>query len=121
MEAHGIRLANDIDIVAAPDLFKELQLEGWRICNCNVCLRKIENGDSDLVLKKEDVNGRVFSSYESGGVYRADTSEIIRSAIIIDGVPYIQLVELLKWKRGSGRINDQVDVALIEGYLRHIK
>jgi len=121
MEAHGIRLANDIDIVAAPDLFKELQLEGWRICNCNVCLRKMENGDSDLVLKKADVNDRVFSSYKSGGVYRADTSEIIRSAIIIDGVPYIQLVELLKWKRASGRINDQVDVALIEGYLRHIK
>jgi hypothetical protein len=117
MEVHGIRPAKDIDIVAAPDLFQELQLRGWEICHCNVCRRKMENSNADLVLRNPDVVGQVFSSYESGGVYRADTSEIIRSANIINGVPYVQLVELLKWKRASGRIKDQIDVALIERYL----
>jgi hypothetical protein len=118
MEAHGIRRANDIDIVAAPKLFKDLQLKGWKICHCDKCRQKMERGDDDLVLKKVGVVGQIFLSYESGGVYRADTFEIIKSAEVIDGVPYIQLSELLKWKRASGRIKDQMDIALIESYLR---
>jgi hypothetical protein len=118
MEAHGIRPANDIDIVAAPDLFKDLQLQGWEICCCNACLRKMKRGKGDFVLKKPGIAGEVFSSYESGGLYRADTSRIIRDADIIKGVPYVQLIELLRWKRASGRFKDRVDVELIDGYLR---
>jgi hypothetical protein len=42
---------------------------------------------------------------------------LIRNAEIIDGVPFIKLDELIKFKKALGRDKDKKDVELIEQYL----
>jgi len=118
MEARGIRRANDIDIVATSDLFGDLQQNGWQLCRCDICRGKAERGEGERVLKKSGLHAQVFSSYSVGQVYEADTDELIKSADVIDGVPYVKLTDLLKWKRAAGRSKDVKDVSLLEAYLR---
>ena len=39
MEAHGLRKAHDVDIVATTTLFEELLYQGWKLvfCECKNC------------------------------------------------------------------------------------
>ena len=115
MEAFGIRKANDIDIVATEDLFHELMKKGWKLCVCEKCQKRYEEGSSDRMLKGDGVD--VMSEYSYGAAYHADTDEIIKNAAIIDGVPFVQLEELLKWKKAARREKDLKDIKLIETFL----
>lgn len=42
---------------------------------------------------------------------------MIRNAEIIEGVPFIRLSELIKFKMALGRDKDKKDIELIEQYL----
>jgi hypothetical protein len=42
---------------------------------------------------------------------------LIKDATVIDGVPYVQLEELLKWKKVAAREKDLKDIVLIEKFL----
>lgn len=110
MEAAGIRKANDVDIVAKPKLFNELIEQGWSICDCEKCK---ESGER--VLKKDDVD--VYAEYRCGDKYKANIDEIIANADIIEGLPFLQMSELVKWKTASGRPKDLNDIKLVEDYL----
>jgi hypothetical protein len=110
MEAHGLRPAKDIDIIAMPELISKLLAEGWKETGCWNC-----PGCGRLFLEKEDVD--VISDFSHGDKYRADTRALISSADIIEGVPFVRLEELVKWKKAAGRPKDLVDVEMIEKYL----
>ena len=43
--------------------------------------------------------------------------ELIRGAEIIDGLPFVRIEEVLKWKRLNGREKDLKDAELIGRYL----
>lgn len=116
MEAHGIRPANDIDIVVTEDLFEELIRKGWRVCECEKCRDRWKRGSQERILKSDGVD--ILSEYTWEDKYHADTGELIRDAEIIGGVPYVQLGELLKWKKAANREKDQKDVKLIEKFLQ---
>jgi hypothetical protein len=115
MEAFGIRKANDLDIVVTEDLFKELMQRGWKLCGCEKCQAEWQKGSTDRILKGDGVD--ILSEFSCGDLYHADTDDLIKNAAIIDGVPYVQLAELLKWKKASGREKDLKDIALIEEFL----
>ena len=115
MEAFGIRKAKDLDIVVTENLFAELMQKGWKLCECEKCRAEWKLGSTDRILKGDGVD--ILSEYSCGDSYYADTYELIRNAAIIDGVPYVQLRELLKWKKASGREKDLKDIALIEKFL----
>jgi len=115
MEAFGIRKANDLDIVVTEDLFMELLQRGRKLCECEKCQAKRQRGSTDRILKGDGVD--ILSEYSCGDLYYADTNELIKNAAIIDGVPYVQLEELLKWKKASGREKDLKDIVLIEEFL----
>lgn len=106
MEAMGIRKANDIDVVVTKDLFDELIRKGWKV-------------HENRMLKSEGVD--VFPDYSWRDKYVANTEELIENANVIDGVPYVQLEELLKWKKAAARSKDLKDVELIESFLREKK
>ena len=115
MEAFGIRKANDLDIVVTEDLFADLMRKGWKLCECEKCQVKQQQGSTDRTLKGDGVD--ILSEYSYGDLYHADTNELIKNAAIIDGVPYVQLKELLKWKKASRREKDLKDIVLIEEFL----
>ena len=49
--------------------------------------------------------------------YATTAEEAIASATIIDGVPFINLNELVMFKRALGRAKDLADIVIIEEYL----
>lgn len=116
MEAYGIRPAKDIDIVVTEDLFDDLKKQGWVMCECEKCKDKWAHGSRDRILKGDGVD--ILSEYSWYGKYYKGTEELIREAVIIDGVPYVQLEELVTWKKAANREKDQKDVKLIEEFLR---
>ena len=115
MEAFGIRKANDLDIVVTSDLFDDLIRQGWKLCACERCREKQKEGSTDRILKGDGVD--VLAEYSCGNEYRADTQWLIDNAAIIDGIPFVRLEELLKWKKAARREKDLKDIALIEGFL----
>lgn len=119
MEVLDIRQANDIDIVVTEDLFDDLIRQGWQVCECGKCQDMRKNGYPYRILKSEGVD--VFPDYSYRDQYRADTKELINTANVIDGVPYVRLEELLKWKKAAARAKDLKDVELIENFLREQK
>jgi hypothetical protein len=115
MEAFGIRSAHDLDIVVTEDLFNELRQKGWKLCECEKCQAEWRQGSTDRILKGDGVD--ILSEYSCGNLYHADTDELIRNATIINGVAFVQLEELLKWKKAAAREKDLKDIVLIEEFL----
>lgn len=111
MMAHGIREAHDLDILATPKLYTKLFDEGYEQCTCEQCLRT-----SRLMLNKDNV--QVVPNYMYGN-YIGDTKELIRTADIINGFPFLKLTEFIKFKRELGRPKDFEDIKLIKAYLKN--
>ncbi len=116
MEAHGIRPAHDLDIVVTPKLFETLIQDGWPVCDCDGCKAEWKEGSTRRMLKKPGVD--ILSDYSWKHEYKADTDELIKNADVIEGIPFVQLSELLKWKKAATREKDLKDVALLEEYLK---
>jgi hypothetical protein len=104
MDVLGIRPAKDIDIAVMPELFKTLRASGeW---------------------EEEERYGKIFLM--RGGLdinpelcwldYSTTTAEAIASALVIDGVSFMNLEELKRFKTALGREKDKADVVLIEAY-----
>lgn len=105
MAALGIREASDIDMSVLPELHKKLRESGeWE--------EDVRYGK--VFLKKDDFEINPGLSWEG---YNTSTAEAIKSALIIDGVPFLNLDELKKFKRALGRDKDFADIRLIDDYL----
>ena len=101
----GLREANDVDIAVTPDLHAKLRTSGqW----------EEEERYGKIFLKKDAVEIIPQLDWES---YPTTAEEAITSATIIDGVPFINLQELVKFKRALGRAKDLVDIVIIEEYV----
>jgi len=104
LEALGIRPANDIDIAVTPDLFKILQKTGgW----------EEEERYSKIFLKQDGIDVIPQLSWSD---YPITTEMAIASALLINGVPFMNLEELKCFKLALGRQKDMADIALIENY-----
>ena len=107
MEVHGIRKAKDVDLIVDKDVYKELKRRGWkrhwffkRFLTCKA-------------LKK---NGNEAFSHIKWKKYRVENDELFKNAEIINGVPFMELREYLKYKRCLPREKDKRDVVLLEEY-----
>ena len=109
MEAHGLRTAGDLDIVANPQLFVELKERGWEIDN------SFKEKFDRVRLKYKDVE--IFSDIEGSGTF-IPVQEFIDRAEFIHEIPFMDLEELLGLKRYNGREKDANDIVLIEEYLK---
>jgi hypothetical protein len=106
LDALGIRPAHDIDIAVTPKLFKTLQIsDEW----------EREERYGKIFLKKDnlDINPQL-----SWSEYPTTTEDAIASALIINGIPFMNLEELKKFKSALGREKDKIDIALIATYQR---
>lgn len=108
LDALGIRPARDIDIAVLPELHKKLRKSGeW----------KEDERFGKIFLMKD-----IFECIPSleWDKYPTTTEQAIASATIIEGVPFMNIEELIKFKTALGREKDFKDLELIKNYLSKI-
>ena len=109
MDVLGLKKANDIDLLVTKKLFDRLeQKPEWK---------RFIYSDGYPGLKHTVYNLELFYESKMPFCSQADTEKKIGQAIAIDGVKFVQLSDILAWKKAFGREKDLRDVALIEYYL----
>lgn len=107
LAAHGIRDFKAIDILITEELFDELKKNGWTV--------KVTSwGSNNLVNGIVEAGPGIVSCKN----YEPDITKVIKEADIINGIPFMDLHELMKFKKALGREKDLVDIALIKNYLK---
>ena len=99
---------HDVDIVVTEKLWEKMQaVPGWKMETAN---------SGDPVLRCEKLE--LFGGWAPG---EWDVDALIRTADVIDGLPFVTLANVLKWKKAYGREKDLADVKKIEEYLIALK
>ncbi len=101
LEVLGIRKANDIDIVVSKDLYDSLTADGWQEFHFK----------NYSVLRKDEFEA--FPSWDNKGL-----QQLLKEAFIDDGVNFVNLEVVYRWKKETGREKDLKDIKLIEAYLK---
>lgn len=108
-DALGIRPTSDIDIAVTKDLHEKLR--------------------NTKVWQEHELYGKVFLQKDIFTIipqldwekYSTTTEEAISSALIIKDIPFMNLEELLKFKKAMNREKDLKDIKLLEDILNKIK
>jgi len=108
LEVLNIRPAVDIDVAVLSQLYKQLKETGeW----------KESEKHGKYCLEKETFE---IATGVSCGDYKPAVEEIIASAMLVDGIPFMNLEELCKFKKALGREKDFKDIELINNYLKNL-
>jgi len=104
MDVLGIRPAGDIDIAVTKELHQKLRETGeWD-----------EHERYNKIFLTKDVF-EIIPKLEFE-LYPTTAEEAISSALMIDGVPFMNLDELIKFKLSQSREKDMRDIELIKRY-----
>jgi hypothetical protein len=106
LEAHKIRKTKDVDLAVSKNLFFKLKNEGWE---------PSEKNPEEIIAKGEYEAFYKFTSKN----YNPNVPSLIKNAELINGIPFVQLEETIKFKKALGRPKDLIDLKLIEKYLRY--
>lgn len=94
----------DIDIVVTEDLWNEYKGKNWKIREMPHNSQCLWNDEIEL-----------WKDWKPGKWY---IQKLIDEAEIIDGLPFVKLDYVVKWKRLNGREKDLKDIKAIEEFLR---
>ena len=102
----GIRPASDIDLAASSDLMKKLSEESgdW--------IKKFDDNQR-FYFVKSDGSAEVWDGWEFDG-QTVSYGELLSQSVKYDGVRFVDLEFLRKWKSWRGREKDVRDVELID-------
>lgn len=106
LAARGIREANDLDIVVTDKLLQKL-------INSREYKEVIKDGRLFLENNDVDVTTKLPESYSTS------LKEAIKTADIINGYPFLNILETIKFKKALGREKDYNDIKLINEYLKN--
>lgn len=96
--------SHDIDIIVTEDVWNEyLKKENWK-------LKRMNHGSEFLWNNYIEL----WKDWKPG-VW--DIEKLIKEVEIIDGLPFVKLKYVVKWKKLLGREKDSRDIELIENYL----
>lgn len=108
LAARNLREAQDLDISVTNALWQKLLDSGDYII--------VEKYDRQFLTDKEtglvDINKQL-----DWAKYATTTEEAIASADIINGFPFLNITETIKFKTALGREKDFKDIELLEKYL----
>lgn len=105
MAIRGLRENRDADIIAADELFEVCRADTkWRT-------KRFDDGNEYLVFEEMEL-------FKNWGPGEWDIGKLIKSSEIIDDLPFVNLENVLKWKKIYGREKDLKDVEIIENFLR---
>ncbi len=107
MAMAGIREAQDIDLLVSKKLFLQLRETGWKEVH--------KNADDIPVIRD------VFEAHENWNFssYSPTLDDLLKTALIFEGIPFASLEEVRKWKVSSGRPKDLADIELIDAYFKN--
>ena len=106
--AHGIRSdVRDLDILARGSAWRKALTYGTAPVNP-------PSGNGSMIVL---FDGRIeiFNSWVSA---EWDVDSLIDNAEFIDGLPFVPLTTVLRWKKSASREKDQHDILDIERYLQ---
>lgn len=101
LAAKGLRYVNDLDIIVMPDLWNKLE-EKYR----------------DKKVKDDVIRIGNIEIFKSWIPPFENTKELIDTADVIDGIRFVKLEYVLKWKQMLNREKDKEDIKLIQDYLK---
>lgn len=105
MAVRGLRDCHDIDLIVTEEVFNEYKNEsGWE-------LKDAENGGEVLVNDGVEI----FNDWGPG---EWNVKQLIEDSEIIEGLPFVRLIEVLKWKKLLKREKDLKDIEMIEKYFK---
>lgn len=104
MAVRSLRECRDIDLVVTDELFEEYKnVSGWE-------LKDIEGME---MLVKDGIE--MAADWRPG---EWDVEQLIEDADIIEGLPFVRLAEVLKWKKLLKRGKDLKDIEILENYFK---
>lgn len=106
LEAFGIRKATDIDVAVTRDTYQKLRSDGWR--------EKTVNGGNKGLVRREIDLAVGFAC----GKRKIRTATLLKTATVVNGVPFIDLKQIIKIKKAANRPKDKSDLRLIEKFLQ---
>lgn len=111
MGVRNLRDCQDIDMIVTNKLFENSSKKlGWKNGDFE------RNGEYIQMIKKGEIE-----LYKEWGPGKWNNNELIKDAEIIDGLPFVKLKYVLKWKKISGREKDKKDIKLINEYLENAR
>lgn len=96
----GLRKANDLDILVKPELWNELRKK-YKISDD----KKIIVGDIEI-----------FNNWLP---WFNDINKLIDTADVFDGIRFVKLRYVVKWKKAMNREKDKRDIKLIKEYIKN--
>ena len=107
LAALGIRQTGDIDLVVDDATYQALAYSGeWTE-------GKTDHG---MCLVSADGVVEVWRDWNPAPSGDWSAEELLRDAVVIDGVAFVSLERVRRWKQWRGREKDLRDVALIDAY-----
>ena len=103
LAVRGMREANDIDIIALPDLFEELVKKYGE--------EKIKKG----LANQRSIQAGDIEIWEGWAPGEWDIEKLIKEAEVFYDTRFVKLEEVLKWKKLMGREKDLKDIEMLEG------
>ena len=104
----GIRDSRDLDIIVKPELWSNLAEK-----------HKIE--EFKVEPKKQFIKIGEIEIYPDWLPWLKDIDKLINTADFINGLPYVKLKYVIKWKEMFNREKDKKDIELIEKWLKSKK
>jgi hypothetical protein len=104
MAAHGIREANDLDIILTPTLYERLKTK-YKVGTSKY-------GEYMEINEHVQGIGEFLPEYQQ----RSNVDQIKDADILFDH-PFIKLEDVIAFKKMLGREKDMKDIALIEDFL----
>jgi len=108
LAARGLREANDLDIAVTDKLWQQLIASGNY---------KTEEKYGRLFLTERNSDDVDIIKQLDWDAYLTSVEEAIAGADIIQGFPFLNIAETIKFKTALGRKKDFKDILMLEDYL----
>lgn len=104
----NLKDCHDVDIIVTEELWNEYKNKPeWE-------LKEMLNKFKDVYLCNGDIE-----LWKNWRPESWDMEDLINNAEMIDGLPFVKLEEMIKWKKMNGREKDLKDVEAAENYIRN--
>lgn len=105
LAVRGLKEPNDLDIIVTQSVYEEFRdIKNWT--------EKLFLDGSKHYLEKENIE-----LWKEWGPGEWNVQELINTAEIIEGLPYVNLHNVLLWKEQNARPKDLEDILKIKEYL----
>lgn len=105
LAAYGLREAGDVDLYVSEGVLEGFKAAGWQ---------QIEKGPDDKPYSHGIFEAHAHWNFSP---YAPTLKQLLKTATVIEGVPFASLDEVRKWKAASDGLKHAADVRLIDDYL----